>query len=103
MPPVRSGERAVVSDIAFAEFIDRVTAAFRDSAAYRRALKSEAPGSSIRRDVCPPWHKHGATLTCYLAHRCGCAECRAEVNRRGRVARRRRAYSSWNTNKGKTA
>ncbi len=27
------------------------------------------------RRTCPPDHKHGATATCYTAHRCRCEEC----------------------------
>ena len=94
------GERAVVSDLAFAEFIDQATAAFRDSATYRRALRAELPGSRARREVCPPSHPHGATMHCYQAHRCGCGECRAKIARVQRDARRRRAYSSWQSSKG---
>jgi len=25
---------------------------------------------------CPPTHRHGDTLTCYMGHRCRCADCR---------------------------
>jgi len=39
------------------------------------------------RAVCPPEHAHAATTTCYITHRCGCADCR-----RGIAARERRRY-----------
>lgn len=37
--------------------------------------------------ICPPWHKHGATLTCYKHHRCRCAHCRSANSGAGRAQR----------------
>lgn len=84
------GDRGAASNLAFAEFIDRVSADFRSTGVYRRALLAKAPGSKARRDVCPPEHPHGATGHCYNVHRCACTDCRTAASRRYKVARDRR-------------
>lgn len=44
---------------------------------------------------CPPDHKHGATGTCYVSHRCRCDACRAEHTRSARALRRAKLYGRY--------
>jgi DNA-directed RNA polymerase specialized sigma24 family protein len=47
------------------------------------------------REICPPDHKHAESLTCYKAHRCGCADCLAGSVARARSRRRLQAFGRW--------
>lgn len=62
----------------------------KTTAADRSAILAiEANGRESATHICPPEHKHGATGTCYVAHKCRCNECR-EGRRRYEADRTRR-------------
>lgn len=42
--------------------------------------------------TCPPDHRHGASRSCYIKHRCRCADCRAYGAELERNRRRLQAY-----------
>ncbi|MGX9348124.1 hypothetical protein [Microbacterium sp. KNMS] len=44
---------------------------------------------------CPPDHGHAKTSTCYLHHRCRCADCRTEHANRAAERRRAIAYGEY--------
>lgn len=46
-------------------------------------------------DPCPADHAHGESPTCYLRHRCRCADCRAGQARRQADRRRAIAYGTY--------
>lgn len=84
-------------ELAFAEFLYRVTAQYNTSALYRRRLHAESPTSMSRgpRPTCPTNHPHGASSNCYQRHRCACEECRVQQARRELGWRKGRAHRAW--------
>lgn len=49
----------------------------------------------MRDHICPPEHKHARTPTCYRAHGCGCADCRAANTARCYERKKLIAYGRW--------
>lgn len=45
--------------------------------------------------VCPPEHRHGETTTCYILHKCRCAECRRGISQRESRRKKLKAYGRW--------
>lgn len=82
--------------LAFADFIDNTIRNYNESAAFRAELHAEEPGAdgSVR-GMCPSWHRHGETPTCYSTHGCRCGGCRAAGSRRQKTQRLRRAMRMW--------
>lgn len=87
------------ADIELAEFIDRTLTAYMNSAAFRAALHAEEPHRTGRPQtgICPPWHDHSTTGTCYANHGCRCDQCRAASSARQKRARMNRAKRAWDT------
>lgn len=52
-------------------------------------MGSRRPARTYR---CPAGHKHGATLTCYRTHGCGCEPCTTKNRLNGQAERKRAAY-----------
>ena len=93
----------MTAGIEFAEFIDRTLQSYATSASFRAALHNEKPAAQHRpvTGVCPPWHDHAATGTCYGNHKCRCDPCRAASSARQKKNRMRRAVRAWNTTERK--
>lgn len=84
----------------FAEFIDDRLRAYSLSAEYRGALHAEAPGHvGPVKGICPSWHPHGRTSTCYGTHGCRCDGCRAASARNQKRLRTARAVKQWRNEK----
>lgn len=51
----------------------------------------------MNRPICAPYHRHGESSTCYIAHRCGCGDCRAAHRARYHRRTKLKAYGRWDT------